>query len=105
MDSLGQVMEIEYYKNWKIGYVCGTILMLKFLYVSFFTMKRKKQIQHTGGAENLRPLLAHPEDVALVVPEDVDPKVIEGFLQEAPGQAVHLIRLIRSIVAGSGDFI
>ncbi|WP_146106392.1 hybrid sensor histidine kinase/response regulator [Desulfobulbus oralis] len=56
-----------------------------------------------GGAENLRPLLAHPEDVALVLPEDVDPKVIEGFLQEAPGQAAHLIRLIRSIVAGSGD--
>ena len=38
-----------------------------------------------------------------MLPEDVDPKVIEGFLQEAPGQAAHLIRLIRSIVAGSGD--
>ena len=56
-----------------------------------------------GGDEHARPLLARPEDVALVIPEDVDPKVMEGFYQEAPEHAAYLVRLIRNMIAGEGD--
>ena len=58
--------------------------------------------QANKGEDVLRPLLAHPEDVAMVIPEDVDTKVLEGFFQEAPEQAAHFINLIRLLVSGEG---
>ena len=63
------------------------------------------QVAHTGGhdAEAARPVLARSEDVALVLPPDVDEKLLEGFLQEAPDQVHQLISLARDIAAGVGD--
>lgn len=53
--------------------------------------------------EELRPVLATPEDVALVMPEDVDQKLLEGFFHEAPDQARYLVDLARNMAAGEGD--
>lgn len=47
---------------------------------------------------NKRPVLASDEDVALIVPNDVDPKLMDGFLQEAPDQVSYLMTLIGNIV-------
>lgn len=64
-----------------------------------------QQLQPAGGPdrESMRAVLATPEDVALVMPEDVDPKLLEGFLQEAPEQARYLVDLARNMVSGQGD--
>ena len=56
-----------------------------------------------GAAEPLRPVLATQEDVALVMPEDADPKLLEGFFHEAPEQARYLVELARNMVGGQGD--
>ncbi|HWI84174.1 hybrid sensor histidine kinase/response regulator [Ramlibacter sp.] len=50
-----------------------------------------------------RPVLATAQDVALVMPEDVDQKLLEGFLHEAPQQARYLVDLARNMVSGQGD--
>ena len=50
-----------------------------------------------------RPVLATPEDVALVMPQDVDQKLLEGFFHEAPEQARYLVQLARNMVSGEGD--
>ena len=55
------------------------------------------------GDQTHRPVLATPEDVSLKMPDDVDKKVLEGFLQEAPDQARHLVYLARNMSAGEGD--
>ncbi|QTD45417.1 hybrid sensor histidine kinase/response regulator [Ottowia testudinis] len=55
------------------------------------------------AAHSSRPVLATPDDVALVVPADVDQKLLEGFLQEAPDQARHLVELALNMVSGQGD--
>lgn len=52
-----------------------------------------------GEGDARRPVLASPEDVALVLPDDVDANLLEGFLQEAPGQAQRLVGLARSMAA------
>jgi chemotaxis protein histidine kinase CheA/ActR/RegA family two-component response regulator len=54
-------------------------------------------------SEETRPVLATPEDVALVMPQDVDQKLLEGFFQEAPDQARYLVDLARNMAAGEGD--
>jgi chemotaxis protein histidine kinase CheA/ActR/RegA family two-component response regulator len=62
------------------------------------------QVQSTFGAgETARPIVATAEDVALVMPEDVDQKLIEGFFTEAPEQARYLVQLATNIVSGEGD--
>lgn len=53
--------------------------------------------------QHARPVLATPDDVALVMPPDVDQKLLEGFLQEAPDQARYLVDLVRNMVSGQGD--
>ncbi len=60
------------------------------------------QLQGAGG-QPARPVLATAEDVALVMPDDVDQKLLEGFFQEAPDQARYLVDLARNMVAGHGD--
>lgn len=50
-----------------------------------------------------RAVLAMPEDVALVMPADVDQKLLEGFFTEAPDQARYLVDLARNMAAGQGD--
>ncbi len=50
-----------------------------------------------------RHVLATPEDVALVMPDDVDQKFLEGFFQEAPDQARYLVELARNLASGEGD--
>ncbi len=49
-----------------------------------------------------RQVLAAPEDVSLVMPNDVDQKFLEGFFQEAPDQARHLVDLARKMTSGKG---
>jgi chemotaxis protein histidine kinase CheA/ActR/RegA family two-component response regulator len=62
------------------------------------------QVQSTFGSdEAARPILATPEDVALVLPDDVDQKLMEGFFAEAPDQARYLVQLATNIVSGEGD--
>ncbi len=56
-----------------------------------------------GDDQPARPVLATPEDVALVIPEDVDQKLLEGFFTEAPDQAAYLVQLARNMVSGEGD--
>lgn len=56
-----------------------------------------------GDGEAQRPVLATPEDVALVMPDDVDDKLMEGFNQEAPDQARYLVALARNMASGEGD--
>ncbi len=56
-----------------------------------------------GEGQPHRPVLATPEDVALVMPADVDQNFLEGFFQEAPDQARYLVKLARNMVAGEGD--
>ncbi|MDH5204213.1 MAG: response regulator [Hylemonella sp.] len=55
------------------------------------------------GGGSKRPVLATAADVALEQPDDVDRKVLEGFLHEAPEQARHLVFLARNMTAGEGD--
>lgn len=50
-----------------------------------------------------RPVLARPEDVALVVPEDVDQQLMNGFLQEAPEQVSYLLSLVKNMTTDEGD--
>lgn len=56
-----------------------------------------------GDAGSRRPLLATAEDVALVLPDDVDDKLMEGFQHEAPEQARYLVELSRNMASGEGD--
>lgn len=56
-----------------------------------------------GEGQPHRPVLATPEDVALVIPGDVDQKFLEGFFQEAPEQASYLVELARNMISGEGD--
>jgi chemotaxis protein histidine kinase CheA/ActR/RegA family two-component response regulator len=56
-----------------------------------------------GELENSRPILATAADVALDLPEDVDPKMMEGFFSEAPDQARYLVQLAQNLVSGEGD--
>lgn len=46
---------------------------------------------------------ATAEDVTLVVPDDVDTRLMEGFLQEAPDQAQYLLQLVRNMCDGKSN--
>lgn len=60
------------------------------------------QIAMPGGDEETqRPVLATPEDIALVMPDDVDEKLLEGFFQEAPEQARYLVELAHNMATGN----
>lgn len=56
-----------------------------------------------GDGQPQRPVLATAEDVALIMPDDVDEKLLEGFFQEAPDQARYLVELARNMATGAGD--
>ncbi|HSV52351.1 MAG TPA: response regulator [Burkholderiaceae bacterium] len=56
-----------------------------------------------GDTQSQRPVLASAEDVALVLPDDVDVKLLEGFFQEAPEQARQLVSLASAMAAGEAD--
>ncbi|MDO4795590.1 MAG: response regulator [Brachymonas sp.] len=56
-----------------------------------------------GEDEPKRPLVAELEDVALEVPEDADQRLMEGFFQEAPGQAATLVELVGKVGAGEAS--
>jgi chemotaxis protein histidine kinase CheA/ActR/RegA family two-component response regulator len=56
-----------------------------------------------GELEDSRPVLATAADVALDLPDDVDPKMMEGFFSEAPDQARYLVQLAQNLVSGEGD--
>lgn len=63
------------------------------------------QVQFPGSGDGQAPraVLATPEDVTLNVPADIDPKLMEGFLHEAPDQARYLVDLSRKMAQGQGD--
>lgn len=62
------------------------------------------QVSLPGEDErNRRPVVAAPDDVALEVPEDADQKLMEGFFQEAPDQARHLVERVERMVAGEAN--
>ncbi len=52
--------------------------------------------------ESQRPVLASPNDVKLLLPDDVDANLLEGFYQEAPEQTEELVRLLSNMVSGDG---
>ena len=56
-----------------------------------------------GDGQSQRPVVATAEDVALVMPADVDEKLLEGFFHEAPEQARYLVVLARNMASGEGD--
>jgi chemotaxis protein histidine kinase CheA len=61
------------------------------------------QVKLPGGdPAAVRPVIASAEDVALEMPEDADPNLIEGFCHEAPEQARRLVALACSFAGGEG---
>lgn len=66
-------------------------------------MPLQVQMPGLGEGEPPRAVLATPEDVALEIPKDVDPKLLEGFFHEAPDQARYLVDLARNMASGQGD--
>lgn len=61
------------------------------------------QMQLPGDSDSLRPVLASEADVALAAPDGTDPKLLEGFVQEAPEQARFLVSLVTKFAAGERD--
>jgi chemosensory pili system protein ChpA (sensor histidine kinase/response regulator) len=63
------------------------------------------QVQQPGAGDGqpARAVLATPQDVALIIPPDVDAKLLEGFFHEAPDQARYLVELSRNMAQGQGD--
>ena len=53
-------------------------------------------------AVEARPLEALPEDVSLVLPEDVNPELLDSLLQELPSQTAELSAAIQRLAAGDG---
>lgn len=66
-------------------------------------MPLQVQPADSADAEPMRAVLATPDDVALIMPRDVDEKLLEGFFQEAPDQARYLVDLARNMAAGQAD--
>lgn len=60
------------------------------------------QLQQPDLQQPARPMQATAEDVALVPPPDVDPKLLEGFFHEAPQQARELVQRIQRLASGEG---
>lgn len=56
-----------------------------------------------GDVSVHRPVLATPQDVTLVIPDDVDQKFLEGFFQEAPAQVRTLVNLARRMATGESN--
>jgi chemotaxis protein histidine kinase CheA/ActR/RegA family two-component response regulator len=52
--------------------------------------------------EPARATEAHPEDVVLKIPDDVNPTLVDAFLTEGPQQAGEYSALIQRIVRGDG---
>lgn len=50
-----------------------------------------------------RQTQATAEDVALVLPDDLDPMLMEGFYNEAGGQARELVDLVSKMAAGTAE--
>lgn len=68
-------------------------------------MHRLSQMpQQQGQPSSERPpVLATPADVSLDMPSDVDAKLLEGFLQEAPEQAATLVALVGKLSNNSAE--
>ncbi|HHB91993.1 MAG TPA: response regulator [Thioploca sp.] len=50
---------------------------------------------------NKRQIQASPEDVALTIPEDVNPELLEAYLQETPQHAQEFSEAIQNIIQGA----
>lgn len=59
-----------------------------------------QQVAFGDGDSSRRPLVATPEDVALLIPHDIDDTLLEGFTQEAPEQARYLVEVARKLTLG-----
>jgi chemosensory pili system protein ChpA (sensor histidine kinase/response regulator) len=60
-------------------------------------------LYNDGEGEPRRQVLATSEDVALVMSEEVDRNFLNGFFQEAPEQARHLVLLANRMASGASD--
>ena len=53
--------------------------------------------------QEARPLEALADDVSLVLPEDVNPELLDSLLQELPAQTAELSAAIQRLAGGEGD--
>ncbi|MGI9335043.1 MAG: hybrid sensor histidine kinase/response regulator, partial [Gammaproteobacteria bacterium] len=60
------------------------------------------QLDDDGDEQAARPAIATDEDASLAVPEDVNPELLEGLLQELPVQAEAFSSAIQNLIAGGG---
>ncbi len=49
-----------------------------------------------------KPRQASPDDTSLALPDDVSPQLLEGLLQELPGQAAEFSSAIQNLAGGNG---
>ncbi len=83
-------------------YALGEEQALKIMHM-LGAMPLQVQQPGAGDGQRARAVLATPEDVTLVIPPDVDTRLLEGFLHEAPDQARYLVELSRNMASGQGD--
>lgn len=67
----------------------------------------EEQLKTLNETDELTPVIAResvalPEDIALDIPEDVNPKLVDAFLSEGPLQAADYSTLIQRVVNGEG---
>lgn len=73
---------------------------LKLMHMLGATPQSDLALEAGGSA---RPIVATAEDVELLMPEEVEPALLEGFVHEAPGQTAELSERTRRLLAGEGD--
>ncbi|MFO1372413.1 MAG: response regulator [Candidatus Competibacteraceae bacterium] len=54
------------------------------------------------AAVEARPTEAEPEDVSLALPEDVNPELLDGLLQELPNQTAEFSAAVQRLAEGTG---
>ncbi|MDH3670790.1 MAG: Hpt domain-containing protein, partial [Gammaproteobacteria bacterium] len=65
-----------------------------------------RDVPSETGAREMAPqraAQAQPEDVALDIPDDVNPVLVEAFLAEGPLQAAHYSASIQRVIGGDND--
>jgi chemotaxis protein histidine kinase CheA len=74
------------------GVAPALINLLKAVYVS-----------DTEVSKEARQTVATAEDVSIELPEDINQELLDGLLQELPGQTEEFSSAIQSLIDGSGD--
>jgi chemotaxis protein histidine kinase CheA len=74
------------------GVTPALVNLLKAVYVS-----------DTEVSKEARQTTANPEDVSIELPADINQELLDGLLQELPGQTEEFSSAIQSFIDGSGD--